>query len=309
MFTVFFDKYFKENELNGSNYKLTTPDLVQIFAHLEKNYPEVKSIQLSNCKIEAIPDILFSNDKSYENLVKLDLFDNVIKRIPINFFQSLKSLAHLDLSDNEITVLDTFMFQKLEALTYLKLSKNHITALDENIFESLTKLTTLILQGNEITSLQGQTFKNNINLLALDLSDNKIVTLEPELFSRFEALDDLDLSENRLLKIYKNLPKNIAVTLKFLNLSKIANMNIFCSDNESIFNLKDVWFERPYSEIDNLFLKIDVILRNMKKIWSGCDDADRKILRENLKNKDKNDLQKVVKFLEEMETQMDRTIL
>jgi Leucine-rich repeat (LRR) protein len=131
--------------LNLSDNKITAiPE--HIFDHLVN----LESLYISTNQMTAIPEHLFDN---LINLNKLTLFNNKIKDITAHMFHHLTNLHSLNLTNNQITAIPEHTFDKLINLKYLDLSVNKITALHEHIFDRLTTLQILYLYDNQITAI------------------------------------------------------------------------------------------------------------------------------------------------------------
>lgn len=143
---------------------------------------------------------------------KLDLSNNKIFQIELQFKDINLKLTEINLKNNSIGIIGPTTFKDLKALKILDLSHNHLTELD---FDSsdLAKLTHLNASNNNIAIINDIFLNNLTALLFLDLSSNQI---DKFYFSKYNlgTVTNLILSNNSLfstqiveseLKSYKNV--------------------------------------------------------------------------------------------------------
>lgn len=214
------------------------------------NVSVLQNLRMRNCGIDKISENFLMGAK---NISSLDLGQNVIHNLPLNFLSDSPNLKILFLDGNQIVEINSRMLQNRK-LKSLFLHNNQISLVDPNLFENLTDLETLDLSNNAIRSVNLDTFRDLHNLTSLNLSHNLLTDVRNMLLplrklqylnlsnnfihqwstkytSSSRSLIELDLSSNRLgitfLSTY--LPR-----LKFLNLANNRRLFLITVKVESI---------------------------------------------------------------------------
>ncbi|KAI6232985.1 hypothetical protein M3Y99_00959100 [Aphelenchoides fujianensis] len=158
-------------------------------------YPQLQSLDLSDCNISSIPPRFFDD---LAELRVLRLKSNRIARLDVDLLAALPKLELLDLSDNTINQIDSEAFAGLESLQRLNLSANRLKDVEPRWFDALEKLQTLDLSGNGIRSISSTAFKGLVSLEELNLGENSIDYLHSHLFATQRQLKTLRLNNNQI---------------------------------------------------------------------------------------------------------------
>ncbi|EFO25703.1 leucine Rich Repeat family protein [Loa loa] len=169
----------------------------------------------------------------------LDLKNNLIPEIPYLALRELKQLRTLDLESNNITEIGNNPEVKFVSEIDLKLSNNRIKYIKDNAFDSFQKFGRLDLSYNQISAISGAAFNSISQMQQIDLSYNRIVHIPVGTFKNMaKSLKWINLEENQL----HQLPN----ALQPLRTLEILNMNgnkLTVLDTNMINNLKPVLTE------------------------------------------------------------------
>lgn len=241
-----------------------------------------------------------SNDVSYEmyfdeesfhglsnNVTGLYLRENRLKRIPLNFFNSVPRVTVVDLASNDLESLENGTFECLVRLQTLNLRKNRLSNSTQETLAPLHDLIKLDLSDNKLTTLSANTFQNLTQLQDLNLSFNDIsalpegilndlkslkifradglyrkkqVTIPSNLFQGPKSLQQIYMNENNL----NHLPENI-----FYELSELQNVSLRANGltelPRTLFNSSTALMKIDLS--DNKLKSVDDILfRGLDKL-------------------------------------------
>jgi len=155
----------------------------------EKDYSRIYKVQLSNCKLTFIPDIIFE----LKNLLVLDLSNNLLTSIPNNVCE-LTQLEVLILSNNNLTSLPE-NFSSYKKLKQIYLPQNKLSCLSSNI-KNVKNIYTF-----------ASSFEN-INNLSDDCEFLQIVNLDVKLDNLPIGLKELRLIEPMVNTSDIKLPLN-----------------------------------------------------------------------------------------------------
>ncbi|CAG9531848.1 unnamed protein product [Cercopithifilaria johnstoni] len=169
----------------------------------------------------------------------LDLKNNLIPEIPYLALRELKQLRTLDLESNNITEVTNNPEVKFTSEIDLKLSNNRIRHIKDNAFDSFQKFGRLDLSYNQISTISEAAFNSISEIRQIDLSYNRIVHIPAATFKNMaKSLKWMNLEENQL----HQLPN----ALQPLRTLEILNMNgnrLTILDNNTINDLKTVLTE------------------------------------------------------------------
>lgn len=188
-----------------NSYALEIDDVL-----LEKN-TKLESVNLSGCKVRAVSENAFKNQKQLRTLI---LSKNAIKSLEAKTFSNQVKLTTLNLDQNLIQYLHMGSFWP-RSLVNLNLSFNNISTITKNHFKNLPNLKSLDLKKKTINAVSPNAFDGNKNLENLDLSQNVIKNV---VVCNLTKLVSLDLSGNRI-QYWPHKLINKGKTLKFLSLS------------------------------------------------------------------------------------------
>jgi len=171
---------------------------------------------------------------SFNNLVKLDLSYNGLKKIDSQAFNHLNNtLESFMLQNNEINSYNLKFLHQLNALKDLNLGFNLITNLKSNLFKNSLNLQFLSLQGNSIvfdTEDSVSTFDGLIGLQRLNLARNGIKYLPSNLFKPLVQLKSLIIDKNIIENLNEFTFEGLFVSLMNISLqnTKMNSENLIC---------------------------------------------------------------------------------
>ena len=203
-------------------------------AHLE----EITRLSLFNQRIKKIQPGDFAGLTKLESL---SLAGNRLSAIPAGVFSELSALTNLDLSQNEFTNLSTDAFSGLSSLEGLYLGYNRLSSLPDDIFSGMSEIEWISLGRNRFTELPVNLFSGLSRLKIIDLHSNRFKRLTPGLFygltglrelylggnnlTTLAAQDFLDLSQLRVLRLAGNLLGNLPPGV-FSSLPKLNRLDL-----------------------------------------------------------------------------------
>lgn len=222
---------------------------------LEKKFPTLQSLEISNSNITIPPRFEVENVYSTRNISKdfktahanqeNIVFDKRVTRALIlknNNIRDLRDFAFngnlqiLDLSCNGLQHIDDTTFTEIMGLERLNLRNNSLNKISSNLFKHLQNLQYLDLSFNNLTKISKEVFWGIKNLKYLDLSNNTIKTVDEKAFGELSHLIEINLRSNEI----KHLPDNlfIAPSLKLKNI--FIDMNPVENIPLSIFYIRSL---------------------------------------------------------------------
>lgn len=148
------------NKINLSNNKLDKiPDFI---------FPNLTEINLANNKIITVNKTDF---KCNPNIKEINLSNNNINYISLLPLHNLKKLA---LNNNKFTIITNNFLSNSKKLNELYLSENPLTHIQDGAFDSLTELTKLHINYNKgnLIDFNENAFSNLINLQVISLQNS-----------------------------------------------------------------------------------------------------------------------------------------
>eukprot|EP00116_Pleurobrachia_bachei_P000432 sb/3460694/ len=193
------------------------------------------------------------NTSLLPNLHTLDLGENSIAEVPVEFFRSMPSLNTVYLDHNIIKQggLPEGVFEAVSGLVAISMSHDQLSKMPTSI-KSLVNLNTLYVDGNLLTFLEEGTFQGTVSLSHLDLSDNNIISIEDGTFPI--SLTYLDLSGNS----FRFLDVN-----QFSNLAKLSTLYLSHNKIESV----PVGAFQNCSSLTNVDLSYNALLIIQRKLF------------------------------------------
>ena len=144
----------------------------------------LKSLDLSNNKLERIEDNAFSNMQ----LTTLKLADNSIEIADHAFAGLETTLKNLNLKGTNLKSIPKAI-ANLSSLAFLDLAQNKIKEIEPDLLINLHSLTAINLERNRIERLQQRVFAGiNDSLSSLSLLNNLLVDLPSEAISKLTGL-------------------------------------------------------------------------------------------------------------------------
>lgn len=188
----------------------------------------MNDLTLIGAELSSVPEnLLVSNSE----LLKLNLNQNKLKTIPLNFLRNQSSLNELSLGFNMINNLAPRTFMSLTNLLTLYLNDNELTAVVPNWFQNLSKLEVLSLNNNKISQLPPDAFRDLLNLKSLWLGGNQIEVVGANL-GISKNLKLIDFWYNNITAINEELFVNSSISDVRLKGNKCINKNFMFHRNE-----------------------------------------------------------------------------
>lgn len=165
-------------------------------------------IDLFKTNLTTLPEYVFQYQQQLEFL--MIGFSN-IEDLPANIFKPFKNLKILDLSDNKLKLLRLEWFVNLTNVVELFIKSNHIAEFPKNVFTQLKSMHTLIAYDNRLKMIHADSFGFLPNLTSILVDVNKIEAIDENLidytgittfimFGNLCANDNIDdYSEDRYL--------------------------------------------------------------------------------------------------------------
>ena len=185
-------------------------------------YESLRILQVRSSGLTKIPSVNGSRSTLYE----LNLNENAISSVPINYFLGFNVLKRVYLTGNNIVTLSNFG-QNIH-ITSLYLSDNNITFIDADTFVGFCCLTYLSLSRNKLTVLA---FDIPHSIRYLYLRENLIMHIEPAVLQENTGLTHLRLYSNPMICDYR---------MCFLNNARWTSIAMFdtypCHSPENLRN-------------------------------------------------------------------------
>lgn len=162
-------------------------------------------------------------------LRNLYLYENNLRFVGENSFESLASLEILDLGLNPGIELPANVFNALENLQILLLDHSNLAVVNENWLQSLVNLREIFLQGNQITELQNRLFAALNALEVLFIGENPLESLSSAHFDEnVLSLQRISAMETQISAINEGLFDNaVNLTSLYLYGSPCGGQNFF----------------------------------------------------------------------------------
>ncbi|XP_027907088.1 receptor like protein 28-like isoform X2 [Vigna unguiculata] len=210
--TIQLDKIRKLGNLTylGLSNNNLSVDINYRDVHDPSNYPNLKFLMLSSCKLRGMPSFL----RNQSTLLHLDLADNEIEGSIPHWIWQNEYLTHLNLSKNFLTSFEGSFWNLSSNLFLLDLSFNQL----QGSFPFIpTLVNCLDYSNNRFNSVIPVDIGNRLPFLSLlSFSNNSFQGQIPESFCNASSLDLLDLSHNNFVG---TIPKCFATmsNLRVLN--------------------------------------------------------------------------------------------
>ncbi|VDO31084.1 unnamed protein product [Onchocerca flexuosa] len=224
--------------------KLDHNELIEVQSNAFAMCKWLTELDLSHNHLRILHKGTFTKQNIYENLI---LRNNAIISLDINTFGA-NNVHKLDLAYNEIKKIPQHAFSSIQnSLTNLNLKGNRIRSINVDDFDGMENLTELILADNHIEIIEEAAFSKMQKLTKLDISHNPIISWNPHAFRGLSnAIEILNLANTGLF----SLPKIDNHGIRLLNISnnKIQEMN----SAQLINNRKLATFDISYNNFKEL---------------------------------------------------------
>lgn len=199
----------------------------------------------------------------------LNLAQNVIPAIPINFLDQFIKLRSFNISYNLITNIPTHWATTADTdLEILDLRGNHIKRLMPDAFTMLSKLKKLDLAKNGIVTIHANAFQGLAKLYKLLLENNQLLHIESNTFAPLTKMERLYLAHNQLQTVSKKwfgnetMPKLKNIYLKMNHIFEIEKKAFQYTPNLEYFSVS-------FNTLVTLDSELFKDLRKMKQLYAS----------------------------------------
>ena len=241
------EKSDKEIDLCESNIDDNTLDEL-----LNIKFDNLMVLNLSGNTIENI-DIKKNKTEIFKTIKFMNLENNKLKDLSVDFVKALSDLEFLFLSNNNINKLESFQKANLNNLNYLSLAQNNISDISQLSNAKLNNLNVLNSSFNKIENISCFEKMNIPYLEELKLSNNKIINIE--------SFENINLPKLKLLDLKFNKIKDIKI-LENVNFPELEIINMDNNNIHDINSLKDISFQKTLKELNlsnNPIKKFDML--------------------------------------------------
>ncbi|KAI8644570.1 hypothetical protein BD408DRAFT_412911 [Parasitella parasitica] len=158
----------------------------------EEEFGAYRRVDLQGKNLTTIPIVLY---KYAARIASMDLSQNLLMEIPVDFLQMCKNLKQLWLTNNDYCAVPPSI-RFIPTLEHLNISGNHIRDLKPAKLEELTTLRTLRAYNNRLDMLP-DSFATFQHLTILFISNNSF-TKFPLVICQISSLAYLDISFNKI---------------------------------------------------------------------------------------------------------------
>ena len=214
--------------------------------HIEDFTRNLKILLLQNKDIIKINDNAF---RKLHNLEKLNVANNLIKKLDNITFTYLVHLSDLHLENNQISLIERNSFKKLIKLKFLYLFNNKIKKITNDMFSGLLELSQLYLNNNKLTEIENRSFSDLVNMNLLNINRNIISKLDLNIFKNNTNLKEIFASHNK-------------ITLLIGNISFISSLNDIYLDDNCIYSINVIGLRDYLSKNESIYLinnHVDII--------------------------------------------------
>ncbi|KAI8346761.1 hypothetical protein BD560DRAFT_411226 [Blakeslea trispora] len=238
--------YMDQDNIDDNSYLVYFQMVPKMAAPLIEDRDLGHHVVLPAHSFSTIPIYLY---KPASKIKSLDLSNNILFELPVDFVQRCTSLSKLYLSNNDYTVLPSAT-QHIASLEHLHISGNQLHDLDHARLDKLSQLRTLRAINNKLETLPeafGSCFQH---LTTLFISNNSF-TKFPMVICQITSLAYLDISFNKI----QMFPEEIGQLTNLIGLFAIAN-RITGGLPSSLMNLTKL---RELDLRQNLISDLDVV--------------------------------------------------
>jgi Leucine-rich repeat (LRR) protein len=192
---------------------------------------KTKSLIVSNCDINYIPDELFEG----LNFETIDFESCNISRIGSGVFSDCPNLHHVGLRNNSLKHIPSNTFEGSQKLEEFLIDENQITELKRELFSNIPSLTTFYAANNNISDISSDSLQDLSFLRYFDVTHNQLSNIDSQLFIKSPNLQILALSYNNITEIPSNLLQNSPnveyIFLDYNNIKVIDPFTFYYSSN------------------------------------------------------------------------------
>ncbi|CAG8480701.1 9919_t:CDS:2 [Scutellospora calospora] len=179
----------------------------------EGNLSTFQHMDLQSRNLQTIPIFLYRH--AY-NIQSLNISQNLMLDLPMDFIQSCTQLRELHLSQNDLEHVPQSIKQT-EMLSFLNLNSNRLKELEHGSLEVIGELTNLQVENNLLLRLPDK-FAEFTKLSIINVANNSF-SVFPQVICNIVTLSELDLSYNKITYI----PEEIGNLVNLKRLFVIGN--------------------------------------------------------------------------------------
>ncbi|CAG8627468.1 7296_t:CDS:2, partial [Cetraspora pellucida] len=176
----------------------------------EGNLSTCQKVDLQSRNLQTIPIFLY---RQAYNIRSLNVSQNLMLDLPMDFIQSCTQLRDLNLSQNDLERIPQSIKQS-EMLSFLNISSNRLKDLEHGSLEMIGELTTLQVENNLLQGLP-EKFTAFTKLNTLNIANNSF-SVFPQVICTIVTLSELDLSYNKIISIPEEIEKLVNLKKLFL---------------------------------------------------------------------------------------------
>ncbi len=181
---------------------------------------EIKTLLITNCKIDKFDKNLLSNVKNIDTLIIKDCLSIIIQ---IDAFTNFINLQHLSIQNCDLNRIPSAIKQ-LKKLEYINLSNNRICCINCNDFDQNINLIYINLSNNFIFNINIKSFINN-KIEKLNIENNDVI--DYSFLKHSQSLKYLNIKNNiRKFKSKYDLPDNIKPLKMYKNIEIIMSKDM-----------------------------------------------------------------------------------
>ncbi|CAG8447012.1 15253_t:CDS:10, partial [Dentiscutata erythropus] len=167
----------------------------------EGNLSNFQIVDLQSRNLQTIPIFLY---RQALNIRSLNVSQNLMLDLPMDFIQSCAQLRELNLSQNDLERVPQSIKQS-EMLSFLNINTNRLKDLEPGSLEMIGELTNLQVENNLLETLPKK-FAASTKLSILNVANNSFKEF-PQVICDIVTLSELDLSYNKITSIPEEVGK------------------------------------------------------------------------------------------------------
>uniref|UniRef100_A0A2C9KMI5 Ig-like domain-containing protein n=1 Tax=Biomphalaria glabrata TaxID=6526 RepID=A0A2C9KMI5_BIOGL len=186
---------------------------------------------------------------SFNHLTTLDISNNPLMELHLDFFQHLPFMHSLNLANCSLQELSAHLFKNMKHLEKLNLNSNSIRIMSQPLFQETSLKWLSISSMPNLTTLSHVTFHGLSQLEYLNLSNNpNFHWIQPDLFTPLKELKILDLSHSGIKYLSE---------ITFVN--NVNLMKVFLNNNPFHCSCVNAWLAKEVHEDHSKFVNISLL--------------------------------------------------
>ncbi|CAG8449863.1 13101_t:CDS:10 [Dentiscutata heterogama] len=186
----------------------------------EGNLSNFQRVDLQSRNLQTIPIFLY---RQALNIRSLNVSQNLMLDLPMDFIQSCAQLRELNLSQNDLERVPQSIKQS-EMLSFLNLNSNRLKDLEPGSLEMIGELANLQVENNLLETLPKK-FAAFTKLSIVNVANNSFKEF-PQVICDIVTLSELDLSYNEITSIPEEIGKLVNLKKLFLIGNQITDKKL-----------------------------------------------------------------------------------